>query len=132
MEKPTFASPPGPFDDVEPSILEHELTPTKMSVTAHGVEADKKEGLTTEIKAVSSPDSASVHSDETEDPDHIIITGADAARHLLPMRDDFDPAITFRSMFLSTGLTCFSAVMYQIYQVRQASEMRILVCLTLV
>lgn len=50
--------------------------------------------------------------------DPIIITGADAAHHLLPMRDDFDPALTFRSMFLATGLAAFQAVMYQIYMVR--------------
>ncbi|KKY31697.1 putative opt oligopeptide transporter [Diaporthe ampelina] len=45
----------------------------------------------------------------------IIITGADAARHLLPMRDDFDTALTFRSVVLASGLSCFQAVMSQIY-----------------
>ncbi|KAK2600586.1 hypothetical protein N8I77_010108 [Diaporthe amygdali] len=45
----------------------------------------------------------------------IIITGADAARHLLPMRDDFDTALTFRSLLLASGLSCFQAVMSQIY-----------------
>lgn len=48
----------------------------------------------------------------------IIITGADAARHLLPMRDDFDTALTFRSVVLASGLSCFQAVMSQIYTVR--------------
>ncbi|CAJ0543348.1 Ff.00g005330.m01.CDS01 [Fusarium sp. VM40] len=47
--------------------------------------------------------------------DAIIITGADASRHLLPMRDDHDSALTFRSIVLSSGLACFQAVMYQIY-----------------
>lgn len=47
----------------------------------------------------------------------IIITGADAARHLLPMRDDFDTALTFRSLLLASGLSCFQAVMSQIYTV---------------
>ncbi|KAH8758991.1 OPT oligopeptide transporter [Diaporthe sp. PMI_573] len=45
----------------------------------------------------------------------IIITGADAARHLLPLRDDFDTALTFRSLVLASGLSCFQAVMSQIY-----------------
>ncbi|OJK01446.1 hypothetical protein ASPACDRAFT_51298 [Aspergillus aculeatus ATCC 16872] len=50
-----------------------------------------------------------------EDPDAVIITGADAAVHLLPLRDDFDSALTFRSVVLASGLACFQAVMYQIY-----------------
>ncbi|KAJ5504754.1 Oligopeptide transporter OPT superfamily [Penicillium fimorum] len=49
-------------------------------------------------------------------PDAIIITGADAALHLLPLRDDHDSVLTLRSIFLSSGLACFQAVMYQIYQ----------------
>ncbi|KAJ5375411.1 Oligopeptide transporter OPT superfamily [Penicillium concentricum] len=49
-------------------------------------------------------------------PDAIIVTGADAALHLLPLRDDFDSVLTLRSIFLSSGLACFQAVMYQIYQ----------------
>lgn len=66
-----------------------------------------------EIKAVlPSYDSAD------DDSDHrIIVTGADAAAHLLPMRDDQDPALTFRSIFLATILSAFQAVVYQIYQV---------------
>jgi hypothetical protein len=49
--------------------------------------------------------------------DVIIITGADASKHLLPIRDDFDPAVTFRSIFLATLLSGFQAVMTQIYNV---------------
>ncbi|KAK4034638.1 OPT oligopeptide transporter protein-domain-containing protein [Parachaetomium inaequale] len=47
--------------------------------------------------------------------DVIIITGADAADHLLPLRDDGEPALSFRSLFLATCLSAFQAVMYQIY-----------------
>ncbi|KAJ5173914.1 Oligopeptide transporter OPT superfamily [Penicillium coprophilum] len=54
--------------------------------------------------------------DFDENPDAIIVTGADAALHLLPLRDDFDTVLTLRSIFLSSGLACFQAVMYQIYQ----------------
>lgn len=58
-------------------------------------------------------------SQEKEDgsEDVIIITGADAATHLLPLRDDHDPSLTFRGLFLATGLSAFQAVMYQIYTV---------------
>lgn len=47
--------------------------------------------------------------------DTIIVTGKDASEHLLPLRDDHDPALTFRSIVLATGLSCFAAVMAQIY-----------------
>ena len=60
----------------------------------------------------------SFESDEKQDGDVIIRTAQDAATHLLPLRDDFDPALTFRSLFLATGLAAFQAVMYQIYMVR--------------
>jgi hypothetical protein len=49
------------------------------------------------------------------DPDVVLVTGADAALHLLPLRDDFDKALTFRSIILASGLACFQAVMTQIY-----------------
>jgi len=56
-------------------------------------------------------------SGDDSDSNVIIITGADAALHLLPLRDDFEPSLTFRSLFLATCLSAFQAVMYQIYSV---------------
>ncbi|KAJ6113800.1 OPT oligopeptide transporter [Penicillium sp. IBT 18751x] len=53
--------------------------------------------------------------DDRDSDDVIIVDGADASNHLLPMRDDGDPALTFRSLVLASGLSCFQAVMYQIY-----------------
>ncbi|KAJ5142152.1 OPT oligopeptide transporter [Penicillium atrosanguineum] len=53
--------------------------------------------------------------DDRSSDDVIIVDGTDAANHLLPMRDDGDPALTFRSLLLASGLSCFQAVMYQIY-----------------
>ncbi|KAF4767263.1 hypothetical protein HAV15_009407 [Penicillium sp. str.  len=47
--------------------------------------------------------------------DAVIITGADVAAHLLPMRDDFDPTLTFRAAILGSGLAAFLAIMTQIY-----------------
>lgn len=49
----------------------------------------------------------------------VIKTGADAAEHLLPLRDDFDSAVTFRSIVLATAVSGFQAVMTQIYTVSQ-------------
>jgi hypothetical protein len=60
---------------------------------------------------------SSFDEEEKQDGEAIIRTAKDAATHLLPMRDDFDPALTFRSIFLATGLAAFQAVMYQIYMV---------------
>jgi hypothetical protein len=54
---------------------------------------------------------------DIENEDAIIVTGADAALHLLPLRDDFDSVLTFRSILLASALACFQAVMNQIYQV---------------
>nr|WVH32687.1 OPT oligopeptide transporter protein [Trichoderma asperellum] len=53
--------------------------------------------------------------------DVIIITGADAAAHLLPLRDDHEPSVTFRSLFLATCLSAFQAIMSQIYQFKPTS-----------
>ncbi|KFY02964.1 hypothetical protein O988_01782 [Pseudogymnoascus sp. VKM F-3808] len=54
-------------------------------------------------------------SSESGTDDAIIVSGADAAKHLLPLRDDLQPALTFRSIFLATILSAFQAVMNQIY-----------------
>ena len=57
-------------------------------------------------------------SDQDSGSEHaIIVTGSDAAKHLLPLRDDGQPALTFRSLFLATVLSAFQAVMSQIYTV---------------
>ncbi|TGO83595.1 hypothetical protein BPOR_0622g00030 [Botrytis porri] len=58
--------------------------------------------------------------DEKSD-DFIIVTGADAAAHLLPLRDYGQPALSFRSIFLATILSGFQAVMYQIYSFKPTS-----------
>lgn len=52
----------------------------------------------------------------------IIVTGADASAHLLLLRDDHEPALTFRSLFLATVLCGFQAVVYQIYQVSRRTR----------
>lgn len=71
-----------------------------------------------EIKVAPLDDSDSHHnSDKADSEDQIIITGEDAAKYLLPLRDDYEPCLTFRSMFLSTVLSGFQATMYQIYSV---------------
>jgi hypothetical protein len=83
---------------------------------APGIEGnvDEKAVLEPEIKGALAP----YDSHDGDSDDHIIVTGADAAAHLLPMRDDHDPSLTFRSLFLATCLSAFQAVVYQIYQVR--------------
>lgn len=51
------------------------------------------------------------------DGEPIIVTGADAANYLLSLRDDHDPSLTFRSMFIGTLVSAFQAAMNQIYNV---------------
>ncbi|WPH03582.1 Hypothetical protein R9X50_00646400 [Acrodontium crateriforme] len=47
--------------------------------------------------------------------DQIIVTGADMANKLLSLRDDKEQTLTFRSIFLATGLSAFQAAVSQIY-----------------
>lgn len=54
---------------------------------------------------------------DSDNKDAIVITGSDAATYLLPLRDDHDAALTFRSLVLASGLSCFQAVLTQIYTV---------------
>ncbi|KAK4131015.1 OPT superfamily oligopeptide transporter [Trichocladium antarcticum] len=65
------------------------------------------------VSPVSDADSSQEKGEGSDDA--IIITGADAALHLLPLRDDGEPALSFRSIFLATILSAFQAVMNQIY-----------------
>ncbi|WWC89674.1 uncharacterized protein L201_004599 [Kwoniella dendrophila CBS 6074] len=53
--------------------------------------------------------------DDLSEDGHIIRSGLDASQHLLSIRDDGDPAITFRSFILGTLMACFQASMHQIY-----------------
>jgi hypothetical protein len=54
------------------------------------------------------------HSEDADNEDVVIITGEDAALHLLPMRDDGDSSLTFRSIVLATALSGFQATMTQV------------------
>jgi hypothetical protein len=90
---------------------------------SHSVEAKElsKDGALVddyEIKtAPTGSDGDEPDKSDSDDENAIIVTGADAALHLLPLRDDGDPALTFRAMFLATGLAGFQAAMNQIYYV---------------
>lgn len=70
-----------------------------------------------EIQPARSAEDSDNEKGSESDPDAIIVTGTDVAKHLLPLRDDADPSLTFRSMVLATGLSGFQSVMNQIYQV---------------
>lgn len=108
IEGKVFAVPTHPAAD-EKEIINSEATQTTPTATV----GDK-------TRASLSPDDADYQDEADEGNDNvIIITGQDAARYLLPMRDDHDPALTFRSLFLASGLSCFQAVMSQIYTVSQ-------------
>ncbi|KFY75504.1 hypothetical protein V499_04546 [Pseudogymnoascus sp. VKM F-103] len=93
------------------SVPSDEAIDEKIRLDNDATEILKDEDLVivTETKSGSNDDS------DSGTDDAIIVTGADAAKHLLPLRDDLEPALTFRSLFLATILSAFQAVMYQIY-----------------
>lgn len=76
----------------------------------------RKDGASIEVAPSPTVDDSLADEKGIANENHIIITGADAAKYLLPMRDDGEPALTFRSLFLSTLLCAFQAAMNQIYQ----------------
>ncbi|WOO82729.1 Oligopeptide transporter 5 [Vanrija pseudolonga] len=55
------------------------------------------------------------------DGEPIIVTGADAANYLLSLRDDHDPSLTFRSLFIGTLVSAFQAAMNQIYNFKPSA-----------
>ncbi|KAJ6000217.1 hypothetical protein N7481_000626 [Penicillium waksmanii] len=76
-----------------------QVTPDeKTAVNVHSGEKDDKAG----------EKDLSIESDRNSD-NVVIVTGADAAAHLIPLRDDFDTVLTFRSIILASGLACFQA-----------------------
>ncbi|KAK1460407.1 OPT oligopeptide transporter [Colletotrichum melonis] len=95
------------------SVPSHQAINEKVSIDESGVGKELASEIQT-IPATTTSDDGNHEKDDNSD-NAIIITGADAARYLLPLRDDFDPALTFRSMFLATCLSAFQAVMSQIY-----------------
>lgn len=122
----------GAVDPIEGKVVEvpsHQAVKEKKIVTVTPGDkldpsAEKAAALDSEIRAALPVyDAGSEHKGhDSDDKDNggegvIIITGADASAHLLPMRDDGEPALTFRSVVLATVLSGFQAVMYQIYQV---------------
>ncbi|ODN75285.1 hypothetical protein L202_06468 [Cryptococcus amylolentus CBS 6039] len=54
-------------------------------------------------------------SEVSEKEEKEIVTGLDAANYLLPIRDDGDQVLTFRSLVLGTLMAAFQASMNQIY-----------------
>ncbi|KAB8298651.1 hypothetical protein EYC80_000829 [Monilinia laxa] len=107
----------GAFNPVEGHII---------PVPTHG-EIDEKLRMSAEDREISKETSdfatkelSDASRDDNSD-DVIIITGADAAAHLLPLRDDGQPALSFRSIVLATVLSGFQAVMYQIYSFKPTS-----------
>lgn len=111
----------GAFNPMEGKVISiptHHSANEKEAHPEHVTQTGKN--IETSIQAAPALSDADINEKEEEDrDDKIIITGADAALYLLPLRDDADPSLTFRSLFLASGLSCFQAVMYQIYTVRR-------------
>ncbi|KAF8860940.1 OPT superfamily oligopeptide transporter [Acephala macrosclerotiorum] len=100
------------------SVPSHDAINEKVRLSTADIEISKDGTHVSdfEIKAAPPLDDGEENDSNKGSEDVIIVTGADAALHLLPLRDDHDPALTFRSLFLATILSGFQAVMFQIYQ----------------
>ncbi|KOS37894.1 hypothetical protein ACN38_g11306 [Penicillium nordicum] len=97
---------------MSPSMPESPVETSDISVVSQEAIGEKTPATVLAIKNENSLGDKDVDGN----PDAIIITGADAALHMLSLRDDFDNVLTFRSILLASGLACFQAVMNQIYQ----------------
>ncbi|KAF4459637.1 opt oligopeptide transporter [Fusarium albosuccineum] len=84
-----------------------EGTPDHEVINEKSTTAAKNDPLHPNVTAVSS--GLSGDDSDRESKDAIIVTGSDASKHLLPLRDDGDSAVTFRSLILASGLSCFQA-----------------------
>jgi hypothetical protein len=95
---------------------DQEISKEILSATDDSSNVAKQDALVADSEVKAGPPAYDGDDDDPED-DTIIITGADAANHLLPLRDDFERSLTFRSLVLATILSGFQAVMTQIYNV---------------
>lgn len=98
-------------DRVPPFAVAQPMEEPKVKEGLHPTEPNDKDSY----DGVPVLDNAKLIDDETHEA--IIVTGEDAANFLLSVRDDGDPALTFRSLFLGTGVAAFQATMNQIYSV---------------
>ncbi|KAM3072319.1 hypothetical protein ACMFMG_009129 [Clarireedia jacksonii] len=108
-----------PIEGKVAPVPSHQAINEKIHITADEKETSeegKGDDLGIETTAIPPTYDSSNHEKDSESNDVIIITGTDAATHLLPLRDDGEPALTFRSLFLATILSGFQASMNQIYQ----------------
>ena len=115
VPEPVIVGALNPVEGKVVSVPSHQDVNDKIRASANDIADSKDNVLTTESKE----SHALSDSDDGRSGDVIIITGADAAAHLLPLRDDGEPALTFRSLILATALSAFQAVMTQIYSVSQ-------------
>ena len=107
------ATPDLPIEGSSPSDTSHDAVDEKDPNIVLTAQDESKTGAT-----VLSSSSGDLPGENDRDRDDVIIrTGADAAVHLLPLRDDGDSSLTFRSIVLATVFSCFQSVMYQIYEV---------------
>ncbi|KAJ9145528.1 OPT oligopeptide transporter [Pleurostoma richardsiae] len=109
----------GAVNSVEGKVLpvpDHQTINEKLGLGVDDKETGKDGEPDDEIHAAPPVYDGDNHDKDDISEDVIIVTGADASAHLLPLRDDGDPALTFRSLFLATVLSAFQAVMSQIYQ----------------
>ncbi|EHA49202.1 peptide transporter MTD1 [Pyricularia oryzae 70-15] len=104
---------PGLGKEVNVTAVEVDSTLSKAHASSGGSSSSSSSSRSSTHEKNSSS-SNSIQDSDNEDV--IIISGEDVSNHLLPLRDDGDAALTFRSIFLATCLAAFESTLYQIYQ----------------
>jgi hypothetical protein len=99
------------------SVPSDEAIDEKVRVDVDDTEVLKDDALVLVTKTEAANSDESDQNSASGSEDVIIVSGSDASQHLLSLRDDGQPALTFRSIFLATILSAFQAVMNQIYYV---------------
>ncbi|GAB0138449.1 hypothetical protein EsDP_00006684 [Epichloe bromicola] len=94
---------------------EVEIVNGKIDKSRNGAVAADDDILEQDVKTGQGLSYSEEKKGDPDNEDAIIVTGYDAAQHLLPLRDDFEPALTFRSIVIASCLSAFQAVMSQIY-----------------
>ncbi|PWN34798.1 OPT superfamily oligopeptide transporter [Meira miltonrushii] len=106
-------------EELDKSAVLHELAKTPPDPENGSTEKtpDKKEDAYNEKGLTEAEKANFVLEDESEESEsnHMIRDGHDVSQYLLPIRDDGDPCLTFRSLSLGLVLGAFQATMSQIY-----------------
>ena len=92
-----------------PSIVDEKENPRADSREGNGVRDPRKEASECDERIPQNMD----EDKNEDDAEPVIETGSDVSRFLVDVRDDSDPALTFRSLSIGTIFACLGAALCQ-------------------